>query len=155
MYDVSTVSYKDSIFVEDKSDLPLMPLSRFFEPNERIILSVLYQCQRQGLYRKSALKFANASGDILLPSAWGELTLASPRTRKGFPLNVYDRDSARYLLRTVLDDSDNIPAKMDIFLAMRDITKADASYVDLNEAVKKQIAVVEESDEDSDEDMDY
>jgi hypothetical protein len=44
---------------------------------------------------------------------------------------------------------------MDIFLAMRDITKADTSYVDFNEAVKKQIAVVKESDEDSDEDIDY
>jgi hypothetical protein len=44
---------------------------------------------------------------------------------------------------------------MDIFLAIRDITKADASYVNFNEAVKKQIAVVEESNEDSDEDIDY
>jgi hypothetical protein len=57
-------------------------------------------------------------------------------------------------LRTVLDDSNNIPAKIDIFLAIRDITKADASYVDFNKAVKKQIAVVKESDKDSDEDSD-
>jgi hypothetical protein len=41
---------------------------------------------------------------------------------------------------------------MDIFLAIRDITKADASYVNFNKAVKKQIAVVKESNEDSDKD---
>jgi hypothetical protein len=76
-------------------------------------------------------------------------------TRKGFPLNVYNRDLARYLLRTVLDDSDNILAKIDIFLAIRNITKADASYVNFNKAVKKQIAVVKESNKDSDKDIDY
>jgi hypothetical protein len=76
-------------------------------------------------------------------------------TRKGFLLNVYNRDLARYLLRTVLDDSNNILAKIDIFLAIRDITKADTSYVNFNEAVKKQIAVVKESNKDSNKDIDY
>jgi hypothetical protein len=56
-----------------------------------------------------------------------ELTLALLYTRKGFLLNVYDRDLARYLLRTILDNSNNILAKIDIFLAIRDITKADTS----------------------------
>jgi hypothetical protein len=76
-------------------------------------------------------------------------------TRKGFPLNIYNRDLAYYLLRTVLDNSNNILAKIDIFLAIRDITKADASYVNFNKAVKKQIAVVKESNKDSNKDIDY
>jgi hypothetical protein len=79
--------------------------------------------------------------------------------RKGFLLNVYNRDLAYYLLRTVLDDSNNILAKIDIFLAIRDITKVDASYVNFNKAVKKQIAVVKESNKDSNKnsnkDIDY
>jgi hypothetical protein len=43
---------------------------------------------------------------------------------------------------------------MDIFLAIRDITKADASYVSFNKAVKKQIAVVKEYNKDSNKDID-
>jgi hypothetical protein len=58
-------------------------------------------------------------------------------------------------LCTVLDNSNNILAKIDIFLAIRDITKADTSYVDFNKAVKEQIAVVKESDKDSNKDIDY
>jgi hypothetical protein len=80
-------------------------------------------------------------------------------TRKGFLVNVYNRDLAYYLLRTVLDDSNNILAKIDIFLAIRDITKADTSYVNFNKAVKKQITVVKESNKNSNKnsnkDIDY
>jgi hypothetical protein len=74
--------------------------------------------------------------------------------RKGFLLNVYNRDLARYLLRTILDDSNNILAKIDIFLAIRDITKVDTSYVNFNKAIKKQITVVKESNKDSNKDID-
>jgi hypothetical protein len=53
-------------------------------------------------------------------------------------------------MRMILDDSDNIPVKVDIFLDMRDVCKGMSSYVDFNEAVKNQSRVVKDSDEDID-----
>jgi hypothetical protein len=95
-----------------------MPLSGFFERSERVVLALLYRCQRRGLFKKSKLKLATATGDLWLPRVWSHLSTRSLLARKGFPVKAYSGADAEYIMRMIMDDTDTMPVHYDQFFEL-------------------------------------
>ena len=123
LHQLSSAPHTNDIRFDVKTELPLTPLAYLFKPAERIVLALLYRCQRKGLFRQSLIKLATPEQDLPLPSAWSGLTMQSRIARKGFPVGVYSAQAAEYLMRMIVDRTDTVPKNVTQFFELQDCIK--------------------------------
>lgn len=93
---------------DEVNKLPLPPFWMLFNKAERVVMALLYICQKDGKFLNSDLKLYRNNSAWVLP--WGYGTISKKALAKRFPIDQFTGEDARYLLTKMTDSSLKIPS---------------------------------------------
>jgi hypothetical protein len=118
-YENTSVAYKGKIDIDEDSGLPIPPFWMLFSRFERIVMSLIHQCQLNGRYSDCQWQFAKDGTSLPLPRPYSTVSLEHMGYK--FPLDYCDADGAEHLLTMVVDDRNIIPKQIGQWIELANV----------------------------------